>query len=156
LRSSRWRLCPIIRTFIQGQSQRLNTNTLGDEATQATALHPIWMARGEDLENRPHRKHHHDLSEGATTPGRWVDACDVHIGDELLLRDGRTATVEAVGHAPYNGKLYNFAVSELETYAVGRHNLLVHNGNAAGGVPGGEAPGAPVGSPFNPANAEVG
>jgi hypothetical protein len=64
---------------------------------------------------------------GATTPGRWVQASDVRVSDDLLLRDGRIVLVQAVRHQAFKGKVYNFSVAELESYAVGHNNVLVHN-----------------------------
>ena len=64
-----------------------------------------------------------------TTAGRWVYAGDLRVGDELLARDGRTRQVEAIQHTPFKDKVYNFHVAELETYAVGKESVLVHNVN---------------------------
>jgi hypothetical protein len=56
-----------------------------------------------------------------------VEAGDVRVGDELLLRDGRIVSVEAVRKEAFKDKVYNFSVAELESYAVGLNNVLVHN-----------------------------
>jgi hypothetical protein len=50
-----------------------------------------------------------------------------HEGDELLSRDGRTLVIEAIDHRQFSGKVYNISVAELECYAVGRNDILVHN-----------------------------
>jgi len=67
--------------------------------------------------------------EGATTPGRWVDAGDLRVGDELMLLDGRIAPVREIELHPFDGVVYNFEVHELHCYAVGEDGVLVHNGN---------------------------
>ncbi len=69
------------------------------------------------------------MPEGATTPGRWVDAGDIRDGDELLLRDGRILPVQSVRCQPYKDKVYNFHVQDIECYAVGQTGVLVHNTN---------------------------
>ena len=60
---------------------------------------------------------------------------DVRAGDDLLLRDGRIVVVAAVRHEPFQGKVYNFSVAELESYAVGHNNVLVHNTGTCPGAP---------------------
>ncbi len=75
------------------------------------------------------REHLATVPDDATTSGRWVDAIDIRVGDELLLRDGRTSPVEAVRQQSYQGKVYNFHVDDLQCYAVGLNSVLVHNDN---------------------------
>ncbi len=65
----------------------------------------------------------------AKTSGRWVDAGDVRVGDQLLLRDGRILPVEAIQHRSFRDKVYNFHVADLQCYAVGLSGVLVHNTN---------------------------
>ena len=54
----------------------------------------------------------------------------------MLLRDGRVVPVTAVRIDPFNGKVYNFSVAELESYAVGNTNVLVHNTGDCFNAPG--------------------
>ncbi len=109
------------------------------ETIESTSGHPFWVVRGDDLANR-RCPEHIVPPPGTTTPGRWVEAGDVRLGDELLLRDGRIVPVQAVRHEPFKGKVYNFSVAELESYAVANNNVLVHNSSSQGGeysIPGG-------------------
>ena len=69
------------------------------------------------------------VPEGATTPGRWVNAVDLRIGDELQLRDGRIERIEHVRLYPFFDTVYNFEVEDLHCYAVGWSSILVHNAN---------------------------
>lgn len=108
--------------------------TAAGQTVEATYRHPFWVVRGEALAERPRLDHLAEVPEGATTAGRWVDAADLRIGDELLLRDGRVVAVEALRHTPFEGTVYNLAVEELACYAVGRNGVLVHNTNGAEGA----------------------
>ena len=76
------------KKFMNDHDGTSATITVADEAIEATFLHPFWVVHGDDLANRPIRGHLPRVLEGTTTPGRWVDAGDVRVGDELLLRDG--------------------------------------------------------------------
>jgi hypothetical protein len=111
---------------------------------------PYWVVREEDLEARPRREHLPDVPAGATMPGRWVDAGDLHVGDCVLLREGRVAPVDAVRVAPFMGLVYNFAVAWLACYAVGRQGILVHNQN---GDPEAQPGGSPSEQPATPPSA---
>ena len=59
--------------------------------------------------------------------GRWVDACDLLVGDVLLLKDRGPTQVTAVALRPAAEPVYNFHVDELHCYAVGHSHVLVHN-----------------------------
>ncbi len=75
------------------------------------------------------------MPEGATTPGRWVDAMDLRVGDELLLRDGRIERIEEVQFYTSFDTVYNFEVDDLQCYAVGWTGVLVHNSNGGDPTP---------------------
>ncbi len=121
-----WRLCRVLQTFVHDHEGTSAFITVQGETIESTSGHPFWVVTGTDLANRRCPKHI-VAPQGATTVGRWVEAGDVRIGDELLLRDGRIVSVEAVRREAFQGKVYNFSVAELESYAVGRNNVLVHN-----------------------------
>jgi hypothetical protein len=127
--TSKWCLCVVLKTFVRDHDGTSATITVAGEEIEATALHPFWVVNGEDLKNRPVREHLASVPDDATTPGRWVDAIDIRVGDELLLRDGRILPVEKVRQQPYCDKVYNFHVEDLQCYAVGCAGALVHNSN---------------------------
>jgi RHS repeat-associated protein len=129
-----WRPCKVLQTFCRHYEGRKVAVTAAGETVEATYRHPFWVMRGEALELRPRLEHLQDAPAGRTTPGRWVDAGDLRVGDELLLRDGREATVERLAVAAYEGPVYNFDVEDLHCYAVGRDGALVHNWNGAEGI----------------------
>ena len=89
------------------------------------------MVRGVDLASRPWLEHLAFVPTEATTTGRWVDSCDVRVGDEVLLRDGRIVTVDRMAFGPFEGTVYNMEVEELQCYTVGKVSALVHNNNGA-------------------------
>jgi hypothetical protein len=59
--------------------------------------------------------------------GRWVDARDLRLGDELFVRKGRTARIETIVEEVIDVDVFNFNVSETNNYCVGENELLVHN-----------------------------
>jgi hypothetical protein len=108
--------------------------TVADETINSTSRHPYFVVRGEGLDSRPTLEHLARVPEGATTPGRWVDAVDLRVGDELLLLDGRVERIEHIELYPFFDTVYNFEVDDLHCYAVGRSGILVHNNNGPEGV----------------------
>ncbi|WP_165073864.1 RHS repeat-associated core domain-containing protein [Paludisphaera rhizosphaerae] len=129
-----WKLRRVLQTFrtlYEGHSVSVTVAAEAEETVDATLLHPFWVIRGEALDDRPRRDHLPAAPDGSTTPGRWVDAGDLRVGDELLLRDGRVVPVRGVRIEPYHDDVYNFHVDELECYAVGWNGVLVHNTNGA-------------------------
>ena len=118
--------------------------TVAGETIESTYRHPYWVMRGEALASRPWLEHLEMIPSDATTPGRWVDSCDLQVGDELLLLDGRIVPVERVHYSPFKGTVYNMEVEELHCYSVGRNSVLVHNNNGPETGPGNS--GAPTGS----------
>ena len=63
------------------------------------------------------------------TAGRFIDAIDLHVGDELLASDGRPVTVTSLTTDGAHLTAYNLSVAELHTYYVlaGETAVLVHN-----------------------------
>jgi RHS repeat-associated protein len=131
LAAGAWRTCKVLQTFCtEIRSQTVLVCAAG-ETVEATYRHPFWVVRGEELAGRPRLEHLPDAPAGCATPGRWVDAADLRVGDELLLRDGRVVAVEGLEVVPFAGLVYNFEVENLHCYAVGREGALVHNNNGA-------------------------
>ena len=64
---------------------------------------------------------------GKTQAGRWVEACDLKLGDYTLFRSGEVVLIEAITVAYAHTKVYNFEVEDFHTYAVGEGGALVHN-----------------------------
>jgi hypothetical protein len=124
----------VLRTFCRDYRGHSVFATVAGETIESTSRHPYWVVRGEDLAARPCMPHLPPVAEGATTPGRWVDAGDLRIGDELLLRDGRILPVQGLRSSPYHANVYNFEVEDLHCYTVGPSGVLVHNNNG-GPVP---------------------
>ena len=127
--ASRWELRHVLRTYSRPCKGRATAVAVAGETIDSTARHPYFVVRGEDLEGRPRLEHLADVPEGATTPGRWVDAMDLRTGDELLLRDGRIERIDHVEVYASFDTVYNFEVDDLHCYAVGWSGVLVHNSN---------------------------
>ncbi len=124
-----WRLCRVRKPYSIAYKGTLVLITIAGEMTEATYRHPYWVVRGEDLASRPCLDHLAEIPEDATMAGRWVDSCDLRIGDAVLLRDGRIAPVAKLEQREFEGPVYNMQVEELECYSVGRNGVLVHNNN---------------------------
>jgi Pretoxin HINT domain len=127
--ASRWELRHVLRTYSRPCKGRATSVTVAGETIESTARHPYFVVRGEELEGRPRLEHLAQVPDGATTPGRWVDAMDLRAGDELLLRDGRIKQIDRVRLYASLDTVYNFEVDDLHCYAVGWSGVLVHNNN---------------------------
>lgn len=120
------------------------------ETIRATGGHPFWVVRGEGLEDRQEPGHIPTREPGGQQEGRWVLACDLRTGDEVLLRNGEVVPVEFVRLDDVEERVYNFHVAELQNYAVGGCGVLVHNTNdpayqGASNPPGAGGDGASLG-----------
>ncbi len=137
--AGKWVLKDVLANFVHDDYHAdLVHVTVGGDTIQGTMLHPFWVISGKDLDERTIRSHLEQPPEGSQIPGRWVDATDLKIGDQLLLRDGSQGVIENVRHEHVNTTVYNFAVADLRCYAVGQHQILVHN--MCGEVGGSNAP----------------
>jgi len=87
------------------------------------------VVRGEGLAERrlPTRIAAYEAS--GRQEGRWVLACDLKAGDELLLRNDELVELESARLNDVEERVYNFEVAELQNYAVGSCGALVHNRN---------------------------
>lgn len=147
-----WRLCRVKEPYRLPYQGTVVRTTVAGAVVEATYRHPYWVVCGEGLAGRPWLEHLAFIPEDATTPGRWVDSCDLRVGDEVLLRDGRVVPVEAQELFPFEGTVYNLEVEELQCYAVGPHGVLVHNNNGPQtGPEGANAPEGGFRDPKNPA-----
>src|SRR5262249_16804891 len=97
------------------------------EVIEATSNHPFWVVEGDGLEQRERAEHVPNVSPDSRTPGRWVDAANVRVGDILLLKSGRRALVSQLTLRWVRQKVYNIQVEEVHCYAVGARQVLVHN-----------------------------
>ncbi len=105
--------------------------TVAGQKIESTYHHPYWVVEGRYLADRPKPDHLPSAEvNGATVPGRWVDAGELWIGDLLLLMDGRRLAVEHVALRYAATNVYNFRVGRLQNYAVGPDCVLVHNNYA--------------------------
>ena len=138
--ASEWKLRHVLRTYSRPCGGSAAAVTVAGETIDSTSRHPYFVVRGENLEDRPRLEHLAEVPAGATTPGRWVDAMDLMVGDALLLRDGRIEPIQHLRTYPFFDTVYNFDVDDLHCYAIGRSSVLVHNSNGPDGPPAGVAP----------------
>ncbi|MDX1962863.1 MAG: polymorphic toxin-type HINT domain-containing protein [Pirellulales bacterium] len=128
-----WESCAVTNTRSLNYSGKLVRLTIDGETLRATAHHPFWVVRGEDLDRRPPPEHCPALPEGAAIIGRWVDAAYLLPGDVLLTRSGAAAVksqecvLRAIALEDALCQVYNFTVDDLHSYTVGHGEVLVHN-----------------------------
>ena len=79
----------------------------GDTAIVSTAKHPFWV----------------------DDDGRWTDAADLEIGDQLLAADGSRSEVVETRRFDAVQRVHNLTVDGIHTYFVvaGSEPILVHN-----------------------------
>jgi hypothetical protein len=59
--------------------------------------------------------------------GRWVNARDLKVGDELLSRSQSALHVLSLNSRNETTTVYNLTIADYHTYAVGFGETLVHN-----------------------------
>jgi hypothetical protein len=124
--SQRWSVRSVVEVYELDYEGKIVTVGIDGEEIDSTAHHPYWVVKGMMLNHRPvpiHAPEHLHVK----SPGRWVDATDLQIGDILLLRSGRQVPVTNLAIQHMAVKVYNFHVAELHCYAVGKCDVLVHN-----------------------------
>ncbi len=145
LTAREWKLRHVVDTFEREYEGDLVRLTVGGEVIGATSGHPFWDVEGEALESRPLGEHLLGTPRNARIPGRWVGAGDLRVGDVLFLKGSRYATIEQKAVSAVRTAVYNFHVEELQCYAVGTSQVLVHNTSpGSSGTPQGS--GSPQGS----------
>ncbi|ACY13868.1 RHS repeat-associated core domain-containing protein [Haliangium ochraceum] len=128
--SSTWTTCEVeaaLSRDYEGELVGVGIGSGGD-VVEATAGHPFWVIAGEALAARPIAR---DAGEDALVSGdggaRWVAARDLRVGDAVLLVGGERAEVSSVASSSAVIRVYNLAIAEHATYAVGELGALVHN-----------------------------
>ncbi len=140
-RTGDWSLCAVVRPLEHDYDGDLITLEVAGESIEATGNHPFWVIEGDGLAHRATPEYvPAEEPNNPTTPGRWVDARDLRVGDVLLRHGNKPARVTSVAARWERLRVYNLHVAELHTFAVGAGQVLVHN-RANGPWP----PTAPVG-----------
>ena len=89
--------------------------TIDGETLETTPEHPFyvmeaapWLAMGE-------------------LRGRWIEADDLEVGDQILQSNGTTGKVDAIVIEVAPQIMYNLSVADAHTFFVGDGQWLVHN-----------------------------
>ncbi|MES2569999.1 MAG: polymorphic toxin-type HINT domain-containing protein, partial [Verrucomicrobiota bacterium] len=123
LSSNERHLNRVVKTFIREVSDTLVVNA-GNERLETTAEHPFWVVNGEDLASRQ------VPGSGVAlpgSPGAWVQAQQLRVGDTLLNIQGELMAVNGTFPVEHSTIVYNFEVEWKNNYFVGESGLLVHN-----------------------------
>jgi hypothetical protein len=94
---------------------------------EVTGGHPIWVKSGFDLESRPRCEHIFDNEHELQPHGRWVNARDLQVGDELFSRANPSLQIRSISVRSEITTVYNLTVADYHTYTVGTSEILVHN-----------------------------
>ncbi|MDX1963100.1 MAG: hypothetical protein SFX18_08100 [Pirellulales bacterium] len=70
--------CIVTNTRSRNYFGKLIRLTIKGETLRATAHHPVWIVRGEELNRWPAREHCPALPEGASVTSRRVDAAHLN------------------------------------------------------------------------------
>jgi hypothetical protein len=102
------------------------------EAIHSTTGHPYFVEAGDGLAGRPLADHEAGSDARFTDRdgGRYINAGDLKLGDQLKLRDGSSAKVTNILLRQERLKTYNLHVLRLHNYAVGANGVLVHNASS--------------------------
>ena len=128
LNTGAWTTAPVAKRRTWPFSGQMVSIQDGGDTIEATWNHPFLVVRGRDLEARPVPS---DLPAGeavSTIHGRWVEARDILMGDELLVRGGGNAVVGGVESRRMSGEVYFLHIERHHNHAVGLQGVLVHNG----------------------------
>jgi RHS repeat-associated protein len=128
----RWVAREVTEVYQLLHQGRMATIQVQGETIRATGGHPFWVVRGENLKDRPLPVRILAYEQGSLLEGRWVLACDLRSGDEVLLLSEKIVKLDSVRLDKVEETVYNFTVEELENYAVGECGVLVHNTNDPG------------------------
>jgi hypothetical protein len=131
-KTSHWYLRRVVRPLVHNYNGDFIRYRVREEEIASTGNHPCWVIEGEALVERPPPEHVNALEAQTQTPGRWVDARDLRVGDVLLLREARPARITELSRWVARSTVYNLHVAELHTYAVGQCQVLVHNRDLLG------------------------
>jgi hypothetical protein len=127
LTNREWVLRPVVQTYEHDYEGNLVAVIVDGQVIEATSNHPFWVVEGQGLENRERPEHVPEVPPDSRTPGRWVDAANLQVGDLLLVKSGQQATVSHLAVRQVCQKVYNIQVAEVHSYAVGAGQALVHN-----------------------------
>ena len=59
--------------------------------------------------------------------GKWIDAGDLQVGDDVRRADGSTGEVRSMQVVAQSQRMYNLTVDQAHTFFVGQGQWLVHN-----------------------------
>lgn len=127
MQAGQWQLQPVEATPARHYRGDVITVSVGDAMIETTGNHPFWVVSGEFLSSRPPSKDVSPEEVDVNEFGRWVEARNLKIGDELLLWNNETAKISLLSERQADLWVYNLNVSGNHTYAVSQLGVLVHN-----------------------------
>jgi hypothetical protein len=125
--SGAWTLAPVSGVRESRYSGDIVVIGIGPLELEATGNHPFRVLRGTDLDSRPHPRDVPEAEPRSSSPGRWVEARDLQVGDLLAARSRGEVTVTALSSRRGQIEAFNLEVDGSDTYAVLPIGILVHN-----------------------------
>jgi len=125
--TGRWELGIVERTFVHEYQGDIISVSIEGDTVEATGNHPFWVINGRNLCERPEANDVPSEEHALSGTGRWVEARDLLLDDELLLKVGKVASVVRLTSRWRSVSVYNIQVAGNRTYAVSKGGILVHN-----------------------------
>jgi RHS repeat-associated protein len=94
--------------------------TIDGQTLETTAEHPFYVVEANEWS--PY-----------LSAGKWIDAGDLQVGDDVRQADGSTGEVRSVRVVAVAQPMYNLTVDTAHTFFVGHGQWLVHNVDCVGG-----------------------
>lgn len=100
---------------------------VGGSSLQATTNQAVVVVMGTELKPRRRPRHLKPGERTASAFGRWVEARDLRVGDDIRTRTGEEAFVTPLSLENTSIRVHWLEVEELASFAVHRMKLLAHN-----------------------------
>lgn len=121
-----WLLPCVAEAYEHDYEGKLLAITVAGEVIEATDNHPFWVIEGQGLEPRGRPLDDYETPPDSSTPGLWVDAGNLRVGDVLRLKPDRQAPVTRLAVRQVRQKVYNILLDEdVHAYAVGASQVMV-------------------------------
>jgi RHS repeat-associated protein len=122
-----WVLRKVVECYRHEYEGDLVSVSVAGEAVESTPNHPFWVVEGAGLADRPRPEGIAVRPSDARTPGRWVEAGELRVGDVLLVGENRREPITGISSRQVRQAVYNFHVEGLHCYGVGDGRVLAHN-----------------------------
>ncbi|MCK5201930.1 MAG: DUF4349 domain-containing protein, partial [Spirochaetales bacterium] len=128
--SGTWMIEKVLRNVSLGYTGDIITIGIADQTIEVTGNHPILVAAGRLLDERPLPDELSPTESISPVSGRWVEARYLRKGDTLLSQDNLELKIDSVSIRMETTQVSFLAISGPHTYAVEGSGIVVHNGGS--------------------------